>query len=213
MPNALELQGMSPAERTEFERGLAQIETRWPRATVADLINHIDYAVRLIGIDHVGISSDFGGGGGIVGWSDAGETINVTRELVARGYSQTDIGKLWSGNLLRVWREAERVAPLAAALIRYAVRVAPAGSRGRLLRAHATCSSDAARPRRAPYAASSSDDSRSTRSRSSPGLAQDHAQRHRELRRRHPEQQPCERAVGLVMHQHVASAALVASTT
>ena len=110
LPSALELQNMSAAERTEFERGMTEIETRWPRATVVDLVDHIDYAVRLIGIDHVGISSDFGGGGGIVGWADAGETINVTRELVARGYEETDIRKLWSGNLLRVWRDAERVA-------------------------------------------------------------------------------------------------------
>ena len=109
-PNALELQNMSADERAEFESGMAEINTRWPRATVGDLVDHIDYAVRLIGIDHVGISSDFGGGGGIVGWADAGETINVTRELVARGYDEIDIGKLWSGNLLRVWRDAERVA-------------------------------------------------------------------------------------------------------
>ncbi len=88
LPSALELQNMSAAERTEFERGMTEIETRWPRATVVDLVDHIDYAVRLIGIDHVGISSDFGGGGGIVGWADAGETINVTRELVARGYDR-----------------------------------------------------------------------------------------------------------------------------
>ena len=77
---------------------------------VSDLVDHIDYAVALIGIDHVGLSSDFGGGGGIAGWNDATETPNVTAELVARGYSAEEIGKLWSGNLLRVWREAERVA-------------------------------------------------------------------------------------------------------
>jgi membrane dipeptidase len=78
--------------------------------TVSDLVDHIDYAVDLIGIEHVGISSDFGGGGGIEGWNNAGETPNVTAELVARGYSPEAIGMLWSGNLLRVWREAERVA-------------------------------------------------------------------------------------------------------
>ncbi len=77
---------------------------------VADLVDHIDYAVNLIGIDHVGISSDFDGGGGISGWNDASETPNVTRELVGRGYSEEDIAKLWSGNLLRVWRQVEAVA-------------------------------------------------------------------------------------------------------
>jgi membrane dipeptidase len=78
--------------------------------TVSDLVDHIDYAVNLIGIEHVGISSDFGGGGGIEGWNDASETPNVTAELVRRGYSADEIGMLWSGNILRVWREVERVA-------------------------------------------------------------------------------------------------------
>jgi len=77
---------------------------------VSDFIDHVDHAVNLIGIDHVGLSSDFDGGGGIVGWFDAGETLNVTLELVRRGYSETDIRKLWGGNLLRVWREVEQVA-------------------------------------------------------------------------------------------------------
>jgi membrane dipeptidase len=79
-------------------------------ATIGDFVDHIDYAVDLIGIEHVGISSDFGGGGGIEGWNDATETPAVTAELVARGYSAGEIELLWSGNLLRVWRETERVA-------------------------------------------------------------------------------------------------------
>ncbi len=79
-------------------------------ATVQDFVDHIDHAVGLIGIDHVGISSDFDGGGGIAGWNDASETFNVTLELVRRGYTEEQIRKLWGGNLLRVWREANRVA-------------------------------------------------------------------------------------------------------
>jgi len=79
-------------------------------AGLTELVDHIDHAVRLIGIEHVGISSDFGGGGGISGWNDAAETPAVTAELVARGYSARDIELIWSGNLLRVWRETERVA-------------------------------------------------------------------------------------------------------
>ena len=75
-----------------------------------DFVDHIDHAVDLIGVDHVGISSDFDGGGGIPGWNDASETFNVTLELVRRGYSEEDIAKIWGGNLLRVWRETERVA-------------------------------------------------------------------------------------------------------
>jgi membrane dipeptidase len=81
-----------------------------PRATVQDFVDHIDYAVKLIGVDHVGISSDFDGGGGVEGWNNASETFNVTLELVRRGYSEKDIGKLWSGNLLRVMAEVEKVA-------------------------------------------------------------------------------------------------------
>ncbi len=78
--------------------------------TVATFVDHIDHAVQLIGIDHVGISSDFDGGGGVVGWNDASETLNVTLELVRRGYSEQDIEKLWGGNLLRVLREVEEIA-------------------------------------------------------------------------------------------------------
>ena len=81
-----------------------------PAATVQDFVNHIDYAVKLIGVDHVGISSDFDGGGGVDGWRNAGESLNVTEELVRRGYSEADIAKIWGGNLLRVMGEVEKVA-------------------------------------------------------------------------------------------------------
>jgi membrane dipeptidase len=104
-PNAL-----PQAQREVYEAGMREIEAQWPPATVTDLVDHIDYAVKLIGVDHVGISSDFGGGGGVTGWADASETRNVTAELEARGYSQADIAKIWSGNLLRVWRAVERTA-------------------------------------------------------------------------------------------------------
>tara|TARA_R110002074_G_scaffold168791_1_gene330254 strand:+ start:23059 stop:24348 length:1290 start_codon:yes stop_codon:yes gene_type:complete len=77
---------------------------------VSDFVDHIDYMVKLIGIDHVGISSDFDGGGGIDGWNDASETFNVTLELVERGYTQEEITKLWGGNLLRVLDEVQAVA-------------------------------------------------------------------------------------------------------
>ena len=77
--------------------------------TVADFVDHIDYMVNLIGIDHVGISSDFDGGGGVGGWQDASETFNVTLELVKRGYSEEDIQKLWGENLLRVLDQVQAV--------------------------------------------------------------------------------------------------------
>src|SRR5437016_4862579 len=80
------------------------------RANVKDFVNHTDYAVKLIGIDHVGISSDFDGGGGIEGWNSAAEAFSVTLELIRRGYTEAQIGKMWSGNLLRVWGDVEKVA-------------------------------------------------------------------------------------------------------
>ncbi len=89
---------------------LAQRSDVPPEVDVSDFVNHIDYMVNLIGINHVGISSDFDGGGGIKGWSDASETFNVTLELVKRGYSEAEIEKLWGGNLLRVLDEVQEYA-------------------------------------------------------------------------------------------------------
>jgi membrane dipeptidase len=106
------LDALSPERRAEYDKRLAEIDAKLPpasRANVKDFVNHIDYAVKLIGIDHVGISSDFDGGGGIDGWNSAAEAFNVTLELVRRGYTEEQIGKLWSGNLLRVWEEVEKV--------------------------------------------------------------------------------------------------------
>ena len=97
---------LTAERRAEASAALAEIGY----ADIGDFIDHVDYAVDLIGIDHVGLSSDFDGGGGLIGWWDAAETANVTLELVRRGYSEEDIEKLWGGNLLRVWREVERVA-------------------------------------------------------------------------------------------------------
>ena len=81
-----------------------------PKATVSDFVDHIDFLVNLIGVEHVGIASDFDGGGGIEGWNDASETFNVTLELVRRGYSEENIKAIWSGNLLRVLDDVQRIA-------------------------------------------------------------------------------------------------------
>ena len=81
-----------------------------PPANMDDFMDHIDHMVEKIGIDHVGISSDFDGGGGIVGWEDASETMNVTNALRERGYSESEIAKLWGGNLLRVLDEVQEIA-------------------------------------------------------------------------------------------------------
>ena len=85
-------------------------ERKDPPPNMSDFMDHIDYMVEKIGIDHVGISSDFDGGGGIVGWNDASETMNVTKELRERGYSDSEIEKLWGGNLLRVLDEVQAIA-------------------------------------------------------------------------------------------------------
>jgi membrane dipeptidase len=107
------LMQLAEEQRCEYEAKLAEIDSQHPGdapATVKDFVDHIDYAVRLIGIDHVGISSDFDGGGGVVDWNDASETFNVTLELVRRGYTEAQIEKLWGGNLLRVMAEVEHIA-------------------------------------------------------------------------------------------------------
>ena len=89
---------------------LEQLKKTVPPVNVADYVDHIDYLVSKIGLDHVGISSDFDGGGGIEGWNDASESLNVTKELVRRGYTEDQIAKLWGENLLRVLDEVEAVA-------------------------------------------------------------------------------------------------------
>jgi membrane dipeptidase len=91
------------------QAGFENIQQRFPEPDVADLADHIEHVVKLAGIDHVGIGSDFGGGGGVRGFRNAADAVNITAELLRRGYSEEDIAKIWSGNLLRVWREAGRV--------------------------------------------------------------------------------------------------------
>ena len=107
------LAALSDEQRAELQKRLDDINTKFPappRANVKDFVDHIDYLVKKVGIDHVGISSDFDGGGGVDGWNDASETFNVTLELVRRGYTEEQIGKIWSGNLLRVMDEVQKVA-------------------------------------------------------------------------------------------------------
>lgn len=112
---------LSEAEREEYDAFMADIDARIaprvrtevtalaPPATVSDFVDHIDYLVDLIGLEHVGISSDFDGGGGIEGWNDASESLNVTLELVRRGYTEGEIEMMWSGNLLRVLDDVQRI--------------------------------------------------------------------------------------------------------
>ncbi|MGR4863209.1 dipeptidase [Caulobacter sp. LARHSG274] len=95
---------LPPDKRADYSHA---INALLPKATVKDLVDSVDYAVKRIGIDHVGLSSDFNHGGGVVGWANEGEAANVTAELVRHGYSEADIGKLWGGNYLRVFKAVE----------------------------------------------------------------------------------------------------------
>ncbi|MXW70211.1 MAG: membrane dipeptidase [Acidobacteria bacterium] len=104
-----EIRNLSEEDQAGLRARLTDISAEFP-VTVADFVDHIDHAIEVMGIDHVGISSDFDGGGGVDGWDDASETFSVTLELVRRGYSEDQIAQLWSGNTLRILREAERVA-------------------------------------------------------------------------------------------------------
>lgn len=98
----------------QYASALYAILEEEPKATLKDWGDAIDYTVRKVGIDHVGISSDFNDGGGIQGWENVGEVRNVTAELIQRGYSEADIAKLWGGNFLRVWDQVQKAAkPLA----------------------------------------------------------------------------------------------------
>ena len=113
--------GMTVAERAVYNAKFDELEafaaprmdgevnSIAPPVDVNDFVDHIDYMVNLMGIDHVGISSDFDGGGGIHGWNDASETHNVTIELVRRGYTEEQISAMWSGNLLRVLDDVQEV--------------------------------------------------------------------------------------------------------
>ena len=95
---------------TEARARMAEIATQYPDVTISDFVDHIDHAVEVAGIDHVGIASDFDGGGGVGGWDDATTTPAVTAELMRRGYSEEDIAKIWGLNVLRVMRAVEAAA-------------------------------------------------------------------------------------------------------
>jgi membrane dipeptidase len=108
---------MTPEQRADYDAKMAQfrermkdVDAKYPGATLKDFVDHLDHAVKVAGIDHVGIGTDFDGGGGIPGFNDDTEAPNVTIELVRRGYTEEQITKIWGGNLLRVWREVEKVA-------------------------------------------------------------------------------------------------------
>ena len=103
---------MTPEERAERRSAFNEINEKFPTplATVKDVVDHIDHMVSIAGIDHVGIGCDFDGGGGIDGVFDASEVMNITIELVRRGYSEEDIEKIWGKNVMRVFEDVQKIA-------------------------------------------------------------------------------------------------------
>jgi len=110
MPGDPVIAGWPEQKVGQYANALYGILDEEPPATLKDFGDAIDYTVRKVGIDHVGLSSDFNEGGGIDGWHDASEARNVTAELITRGYSEADIAKLWGGNFLRVWEQVQHAA-------------------------------------------------------------------------------------------------------
>lgn len=98
---------LAPEKREEFNLARLEIYKKYPqaRAFVKDAVDHIDHIVKLIGIDYVGIGTDFDGGGGLADCKDASEMKNITYELVRRGYNEDEIRKIWGGNVMRVMNQ------------------------------------------------------------------------------------------------------------
>lgn len=102
--------GYETLDEARLGNFFSQLQQLWPGGDLQTFVDHIDYAVQRIGIDHVGIGNDFNHGGGIKGFVDLGEAGSVTRELVSRGYSEADIAKIWGENFLRVLQAAQDAA-------------------------------------------------------------------------------------------------------
>jgi membrane dipeptidase len=103
---------MTEEEQDKARKLMQELNNKFPAppATVKNVVDHIDHIVKIAGVDHVGIGCDFDGGGGIEGVFDASEVMNITIELVRRGYSEEQIEKIWGGNLIRVFRDVQAIA-------------------------------------------------------------------------------------------------------
>lgn len=106
-----DFQDLTPEQEKAADKEWFAVDSIFPRelATVSDMVDHIDHIVKVAGINHVGIGTDFDGGGGLADCEDASQAGNITLELVKRGYSETDIRKIWGGNLMRVMREVQSI--------------------------------------------------------------------------------------------------------
>lgn len=100
---------MTEAERAGFMAELKAIDAKYPvpKATFEDFMNHLNHALKVAGVDHVGIGLDFDGGGGVTGLNDASDYWKITERLLAEGYTRDDLAKIWGGNVLRLLRAAE----------------------------------------------------------------------------------------------------------
>ncbi|MEI6884907.1 MAG: dipeptidase [Bacteroidota bacterium] len=100
-------EGLSKDEMKQARKDWRSLDEKFPAhlATVSDVVDHIDHMVKVAGIDHVGIGTDFDGGGGVSGCKDVSEMKNITLELVRRKYSVSEIRKIWGGNLMRVMKQ------------------------------------------------------------------------------------------------------------
>jgi membrane dipeptidase len=100
------------AQREKIMAEMQELNRKYPveLATLQDLVDHIDHVVKLVGVDYVGIGTDFDGGGGVVGCNDVSQMINVTVELMKRGYSEADLAKIWGQNFFRVFNQVKEAA-------------------------------------------------------------------------------------------------------
>ena len=103
---------MTTLEKETMRKRLNEIDDKYPiaPANLKNVVDHIDHIVNVAGIDHVGIGCDFDGGGGINGVFDVSQVMNITIELVKRGYNEDQIAKIWGGNLIRVFSEVQTIA-------------------------------------------------------------------------------------------------------
>lgn len=106
-----DISSLSDVQRQSYNNERREIKDTYTKfATVADVVDHIDHVVQVIGIDHVGIGTDFDGGGGVEGCRSVADMKNITIELLRRGYTKADIEKIWGGNIMRVFREVQEAA-------------------------------------------------------------------------------------------------------
>lgn len=103
-------EALAPARRADFTQAFRDL---YPRASVKTFVDQVEYVANRVGIDHVGIGSDFNHGGGVEGFGDESQAPNVTRALLARGFAADHVAKVWSGNFLRVLEGAERARQVA----------------------------------------------------------------------------------------------------